>query len=229
MRNLRLFCSALALSGMTFSLNGCGFQPLYGEQSQKGAADVSAELKRVYVANIPERTGQQLRLALQQNMAGAGPEAPDGYTLYVSPYFGEEAIDIHADNTSGRTRINAHAHWQLMTVAEHPVLLAQGDATSLDGYTAVYEQYFAQTMNNETALGRVAQALGDQITQQVAIWFRTQTKPAQGASQQGPKTYYPLVNTMPNNSDQGDPQEEAGADAIPNMATGRSPTNGNSQ
>ncbi|MFT9400165.1 hypothetical protein [Acetobacter sp.] len=211
--------TALPLLVVPVALSGCGFQPLYGTQGAKNTVPVEDELKRVYVANIPERSGQLMRLALQQNMAGDGPENPDGYTLYAQPNIGQEAIDIHADNTSGRIRINAHAHWRLFTVEQNPKLLAEGDASSMDGYSALYEQYFAQTLNSETAIGRVTQALAEQITQQVATWFRTHADPSVKRAQ-GPKTYYPTPNAMPDSEKQS-PMEEEGADAIPDMATGR--------
>ncbi|KFL92238.1 hypothetical protein AmDm5_0282 [Acetobacter malorum] len=216
---------AVLLLGAPLALGGCGFQPLYGERED--APQINAELKRVYVANIPERIGQQLRLALQQNMAGDGPEDPDGYTLVVQPSVSSESLDIHSDNTSGRVRMNGHAHWTLYTVEQYPKFLAQGDATALDGYTATYEQYFAQTLNNETATGRVAKTLADQVTLQVATWLRTQATPAQKRTQ-GPKAFYPMPNAIPN-SEKDAPMEQEGDDAIPDMATGRgapSPTGG---
>nr|WP_298798570.1 LPS assembly lipoprotein LptE [uncultured Acetobacter sp.] len=208
---------AALLLGAPLALGGCGFQPLYGERADE--PQINAELKRVYVSNIPERLGQQVRLALQQNMAGDGPEEPDGYKLSVQPSVSSESLDIHSDNTSGRVRMNGHAHWWLYSVEQYPKMLAQGDATALDGYTATYEQYFAQTMNNETATGRVAKALADQITQQVATWLRTQSAPAQKRTQ-GPKAFYPMPNAIPN-SEKDAPMEQEGDDAIPDMATGR--------
>lgn len=218
LRSARLALAVAPLVALPVVLSGCGFQPLYGENG-KNNVDVNSELKEIYVANIPERTGQQLRLALQQQMAADGPEDPHKYTLIVMPSFNAEAIDIHSDNTSGRTRITGHAHWQLLTVEQNPKLLAQGDTTTMDGYTNTYEQYFAQTLNNETAMGRVAQTLGEQITQQVSTWFRTQAAPAVSRDQ-GPKAFYPIPTAMPE-SDKEVPMEQEGADAIPDMATGR--------
>lgn len=209
--------AATALMAAPLLLSGCGFKPLYGEE--KGAVDVTAELKDIYVANIPQRFGQQIRLALQSQMAGDGPEDPRKYKLVVQPTISGEAIDIHGDNTTGRTRMLATAHWQLLTIEQTPQLITQGYAQTLDGYTNTYEQYFAQTLNNETTTGRVAKTLADQVTQQVATWFRTQATPAQKRTQ-GPKAFYPMPNAIPN-SEKDAPMEQEGDDAIPDMATGR--------
>ncbi|MDE7548811.1 hypothetical protein PY793_12565 [Acetobacter fabarum] len=226
-RSLFSLCKAAlattALMAAPLLVSGCGFKPLYGEE--KGAVDVPAELKDVYVANIPQRFGQQVRLALQAQMAGDGPEDPHKYKLVVQPSISGEAIDIHGDNTSGRTRMQATAQWQLLTIEQNPRLITQGYAQALDGYTNTYEQYFAQTLNMENTIGRIAQTLGEQITQQVATWFKTHATPADVQDNQ-PKTLYPSPNLIPD-SDQGTPMEQEGPDAIPNMATGRAPINTN--
>jgi len=210
-----------ALAGL-LALGGCGFQPLYGTQGGR-TAHVSEQLQRVYVANIPERYGQELRLALQQDFGGTGGEHPDGYTLHVYSYAAAQAIDIHSDNTSGRMREEGHAHWSLYTVAPEPSLLAQGDTYSLDGYTPTFEQYFAQTLDDETAQNRVAQTLADQITQQVAIWMRTHVKPPEAEKDYVPSYVDP--NAMP--SANGQPMEKAGPDGFPASATGRLDQNSN--
>ena len=215
--------AATALMAAPLLLSGCGFKPLYGEE--KGATDVPAELKDIYVANIPQRFGQQLRLALQTQMAEDGPEDPHKYKLVVQPSISAESIDIHGDNTTGRTRMLATARWQLLTIEQTPQLVTQGYAQTMDGYTSTYEQYFAQSLNMENTLGRVAQALGEQVTQQVATWFKTHAASVAMPDNQ-PKTYYPTPNLIPE-SDRGAPMEQEGADAIPNMATGRAPIDTN--
>ncbi|MCP1242704.1 hypothetical protein GOB86_10120 [Acetobacter lambici] len=211
--------AATALMAAPLLLSGCGFKPLYGEE--KGGVDVSAELQDIYVANIPQRFGQQLRLALQSQMAADGPEDPHKYKLVVQPTISAEAIDIHGDNTTGRTRMLATARWQLLTIEQTPQLVTQGYTQTLDGYTNTYEQYFAQALNMESVRGRVAQALGEQVTQQVATWFKTHSTPAAIPDDQ-PKTFYPSPNVI-SDTDKGAPMEQEGADAIPDMATGRAP------
>ncbi|NHN84954.1 hypothetical protein GOB93_09905 [Acetobacter musti] len=198
------------------SVTGCGFRPLYEDTAKH--AGVSETLKRIYVASIPNRYGQLVRLALQQDMAGAGPEDPDGYTLYVSPSMSNEAVDIHADNTSGRNRVVGRAHWRLFTVGRYPKLLAEGDATTMDGMNGTFEQYFAQSLNTETLQTRVAETLAETVTQQVAIWFETKA-PTTKSRKRAP-TYYPIPNGIPNSS-QEQPVERAGEDGLPAMATGR--------
>lgn len=219
----RLFRSATAgtlvrllVAATPLALAGCGFHPLYADRP--GQESVSEKLKDIYVASIPERSGQLVRLALQEEMAGSGPENPQGYTLHVNPSFSQEAIDIHSDNTSGRTRVVGRAHWMLYTVAQYPKLLAQGDATTMDGMNNTFEQYFTQNLNAETLQARVAKTLAESITQQVSVWFQTQA-PTETSRKKAP-TYYMIPNGIPNSSEE-QPMDKAGDDGLPAMSTGR--------
>lgn len=217
-------------------LGACGFSPMYkttgthiGADGQPTVSNVLAELKQVYVPLIPERYGQQLRQFLQQDLSGAGPENPTRYALRIRSYIMNEAVDIHADNTSGRTRTTAFAHWQLYTLGEDPQLLAGGDASVVDGVNNTYEQYFALTLNLETVRGRVAKNMAEQITQQVAVWFRTHAKPALDGSVPGqnqPRYVDPNSIVNPNNQM---PAQQPGADGLPAMATGRTDSQLNEQ
>lgn len=208
--------SALLLTPL--SLGGCGFQPLYGGKALSGKK-VQDELRQVYVANIPSRFGQTIRLALQQNMAGSEEERPQGYVLKTTASVSYEAVDIHQDNTSGRTRVVGWANWQLYTVEDNPHLLAQGYARALDGYDPTINQYFAQTLNNETVQGRIASNLANQMTQQVAIWFKAHQ--SIGIDKRIKPGKYLDVDAMP--TDTGAAKQHLDIDGIPASATGRTP------
>lgn len=211
---------ALMLS-VSLGLGGCGFQPLYGTQSPQ-SAQVSRELQRVYVANIPTRFGQEMRLQLQQDLAGADPEHPDGYVLRVNGRSAFEAIDIHTDNTSGRTRVVGSANWRLYTVGATPKLLAEGHAQTLDGYDPTIEQYFSQTLNNETIEKRVAQNLAHDMVQQVSVWFKSHVSLGAAPKIQSPSV--PNTDAIP--TENGTPLQYIGSDGFPAAATGRTESNG---
>lgn len=212
MRRLVLLCS--------LALGSCGFQPLYGTNGT-GGSQITQQLQRIYVANIPNREGQELRLALQEQLGGASTRAPDGYTLQVGQNLNASVIDIHSDNTAGRFREIGTAHWKLFTVEAVPKLLAEGDATLLDGFNATFEQYLAQTLNDETVRARLAQNLAQSIRQQISVWFRTHNSPAELNGHEIPSYFDP--NAIPNAN--GQPLEKAGPDGFPASATGRTDIN----
>ncbi|EFG85360.1 hypothetical protein IFJ82_13635 [Novacetimonas hansenii] len=232
---IRLSCrrsvSPLFAAAFVVMMGGCGFSPMYqttgkhiGPDGKATVTDVAAELQQVYVPRITERYGQQLRQFLQQDLGGAGPENPTRYSLRIRTYMMNEAVDIHSDNTSGRTRTTAFAHWQLYTVSASPRLLAEGDANIIDGVNNTYEQYFALSLNLETVRTRVAKNMAEQITQQVGVWFRTHAKPAtdgSDAEQNQPRFIDPdsIANASSNNQM---PSQRPGADGLPALATGRS-------
>jgi LPS-assembly lipoprotein len=198
---------------------GCGFHPLYGG----GEDSAISKLPDIFVAPIPERSGQELRLALQQRLAGTSDAQPTGYTLVASYSAAGEAIGIHGDNTSERTRLVGRAHWTLFTVAPVPVQIATGDTTTMDGYNNINEEYFASGIASDTTQQRIANALADAVTTQIATWFTNHQAPATAHDVVPPnKTLSP--GNVPGNSDQS-PLTTVGPDGLPASATGRLPMN----
>lgn len=218
MTSLKLLVRTGCLSfALAIGLGGCGFQPIY---KQTASLNTNKELKKIYIPVMDNRFGQQIRQFLQQNTAGSGPEDPKTYELDVTPSLSEEAIDIHYDNSSGRARMTGNAHWVLKTISINPVVLAQGDAQTMDGYNITFEQYFAQMLNDETAQTRVAQNLANEVTQQVAIWFKHNDAFQEAAKKPNtPKAQYMLPSMTPGSK--GEQTQSAGSDGMPAMATGR--------
>ncbi len=215
----------LALLLCCLPMAGCGFHPLHGG----GAHSVDAQLPDIFVANIPGRTGQQLRQSLQQRLAGSSEASPQGYTLQVSYVLSSEALGIHGDNTSSRNRVIGSANWVLSSVAPAPVALASGNARSVDGFNIIETQYFAATLANETTGGRVADNLADTITTQIATWFTAHptgtggdgsasVKPA--TPNIGPGTGFLGPQNVPGENDVS-PLQPISPDGLPSGAIGR--------
>ncbi len=196
-------------------LAGCGFHPLYGAADR----DAVAHLPDIFVQPIPERAGQELRLALQQRLAGASQAQPQGYTLAVSFSVSSEAIGIHGDNTAERNRLVGRAHWTLASVSPAPATLTSGDARSLDGFNIINEQFFAATLAGDTTQQRLADNLADTIAEQLATWFNTHAPPASAAIRATPSpTLAP--RDVPADTDQS-PLTAPGDDGLPASAIGR--------
>jgi LPS-assembly lipoprotein len=49
--------------------------------------------------------------------------------------------------------------------------VTSGFARSVDGLNTFDQQYFAQDLEFETVQGRIAEALAERITAQLATWF----------------------------------------------------------
>lgn len=161
--------TALAALALT-ALAGCGFLPLYG---QSGDSSVAAKLDTIDVANIPERTGQELRLQLQTDLHIAGEPVVQRYSLLVVYSVAAAQIGEQEDTSYTRQRSTALAKWTLSPIGEPAVHLADGIATSEDALNIIDQQYFAQTLENGTVNQQLANEIAAQITSQVAAFFKT--------------------------------------------------------
>ncbi len=154
--------------GLVLVLAGCGFQPLY----EHGPGSPTADLPAIYVNNIGGRYGQLLRESLQVDLGNPPSGVASLYQLDVAPGFSAAGIAIQPDNTSTFSRDVGTAVWNLRTTGITPVLLATSSARTVDGYNNIDQQFFQSTVSNETTQARMAANLADEITLQLAAWFK---------------------------------------------------------
>jgi LPS-assembly lipoprotein len=149
---------------------GCGFRPVYlpDAHAQEGLAEIQ-------VAIIPNRAGQLLRQALQARFERGGSAPARRYELYVTYGIAAQGIAIQPDSSVTRSRIVASASWNLLAQDATRSALTSGTARSVDGGDVVNEQFFAADINVEAAQKRVAETIADQITLQLAAYFRRET------------------------------------------------------
>jgi LPS-assembly lipoprotein len=159
----------LLLGLLLLPLCGCGFTPLYG---QSGSSSVAAQLDTVQVANIPERPGQMLRLALETQLHAAGAPSTELYNLSVSYGLGGTAVGEQADTSYTRERYTGTAHWTLTPIGSPTTTLASGQASTEDAANIIDQQYFALTLETDTVNQQVANVIAAQITIQVAAYFK---------------------------------------------------------
>ncbi len=168
----------LALLGLA-ALTGCGFSPLYGDNS--GPATVAQQLGEVEVENIPERPGQMLRQAIEDQLTIAGAPTVQRYALAVTYIVISQGIGIQSDTSVTRNRYIATAAWTLTPIGAPPASLATGAsptplatgvASTEDAENVIDQQYFALTLEADTINRQLAQQLSQQITTQLAAWFK---------------------------------------------------------
>lgn len=160
---------------LAMPLGGCGFSPLYAPVAGHAAA---GELAHVYVAVIPDRSGQELREALRRRLEGAtGPLAPR-YTLSVGYALTNEGIGIDPDTNATFTRYHGQAIWRLLGPNPAAPPLASGVATAEDGFSNIVNQYFYGSLAGDAISERMADALAEQIVVRLASWFRASDRTA---------------------------------------------------
>jgi LPS-assembly lipoprotein len=166
MRRRRMFVLA---AGAT--LSGCGFQPVYMPTSSGKAGVAQRELAAIQVGIIPDRPGQLLRQALQDRLEMGLSGVARRYELSVTFGVSGEGIAIEQNTTVTRLRIIGTANWNLVAQDPGRTTLTSGSAKSVDAINIFDTQYFAADLENEAVTRRIAEALADQITLQLATFF----------------------------------------------------------
>ncbi|HTB43337.1 MAG TPA: LPS assembly lipoprotein LptE [Acetobacteraceae bacterium] len=164
-RNLLTLGSACALAG-------CGFQPVYMSTASGRAGPAQRELAAINVNLIPDRPGQLLRQDLQDRLASDSGGTPLRYDLSVTFSISGEGIGIESDNAATRVRLIANARWTLKARSGDQTPVTSGSARVLDAINVIDQQYFAADLENEQVQRRLASAIADQITMQLAVFFR---------------------------------------------------------
>ena len=154
------------------ALSGCGFQPVYMPTATGKAGVAQRELAAIHVNLIPDRPGQELRQALQQRLELSGGDIKQRYDLQVGFSVSGEGIAIQDDNTATRVRLIGTALWTLTAQDSARTRLSHGFAKAVDAMNILDSQYFAADLENEAVQKRIAESLADQITIQLAAYFR---------------------------------------------------------
>lgn len=161
----------LLLTAALVPLAGCGFQPVYMPTASGQPGPAPRELAAINVPIIPDRSGQLLRQALQERFANDSG-TPQHYDLLVGFSLSADAIAVRTDNLATRSRVIGAATFILTAQDPAHTRLTSGSARSVDAYNVLDQQYFAADLSVEALTKRIAEALADQITIQLAAYFR---------------------------------------------------------
>ena len=160
------------LTVLGLSMTGCGFHPLYGTAANGGTGPAQAGLAQISVGLIPERSGQLLRQALQARLERGASGVASRYNLAVYYSLSGEGIAIEPDSSISRIRMTGSATWYLTAQDPQRRTLSSGTARVIDAYNNINSQIFASDLDNELVQRRIAEAIADQITLQLAVFFR---------------------------------------------------------
>lgn len=174
--DLRILCLGAALL-----LTGCGFRPLYGPATVS-QGDVSASLRHVYVASIPERAGVWLRRHLETALAPHGPDLPAMHTLCVKIQNDARAKGFRRDGSAAATGIQCTAHFQLREHATNRVVLedrVSANSSYMMANSAV-RAALATPVAAEAASDNAIAFLSQLIAERLAAYFVAQQKEQHG-------------------------------------------------
>lgn len=161
-------------------LAGCGFRPVYGPDGERnpeaivGASEpgLVEQLASVRVGQIPERTGQLMRRALQRQMEDLRPGTQARYDLAVTVTYATEALGYRREGTITRIRYTATATWILATAAVPAVIIDRGTVRTLDAFNIPDLQFFAADASAEDMNRRMIVELSSRVSLGVAAALR---------------------------------------------------------
>jgi LPS-assembly lipoprotein len=164
----------LLVLGVGLAVGGCGFHPLYGSAGNGTAGAALAGLSEISVGLIPERSGQLLRQALQERFERGGGGVAARYDLAVSYAVSGDSLAVQPDSSVSRVRLVGAAIWSLTAQDPQRRTLTTGAARAMDAYNVINTQLFAADLDSEAVQRRLADAVAEQISLQIASWFDKQ-------------------------------------------------------
>ena len=151
------------------ALSGCGFQPLYGSRSAGGAATLP-EMAQIYIAPIPDRSGQLLRNELRDRLTPTGLPDKPRWRLDVSLKETKTDLVILRDATATFAKYVGVAQWVLIdTASDAPA--ARGQVTRRASYS-ISSSEFASLQAEEDARRRVVTEIAEDIRLRLGLYFR---------------------------------------------------------
>jgi LPS-assembly lipoprotein len=159
-------------------LGACGFQPMYASTRTSDEGPAAKGLAEITVGLIPERSGQLLRLALQERFERTGLALAHRYDLAVNFSVAAQPVGYQPDTSITFMRWVGVATYTLIAQDPARTPLTSGTARSVDGMNIFDQELFASTLEGEAVQRRIAEAVADQIALQLAAYFR---KPAVAA------------------------------------------------
>lgn len=153
---------SLAIIALTLVLAACGFRPLYGPSLQP-------QLASIYVENVGEREGYELRNTLIDLLGSNGRQAGKRYRLTVSLNQTARGVALRNDATITRYNETLDASYVLTDMAGNTV--TSGNQTSLSAYNVAASPYATLSAQRDSGK-RAAQDIAQRIQVELAAFFR---------------------------------------------------------
>jgi LPS-assembly lipoprotein len=155
------------------ALGACGFRPLLVSADGE---NVRSQLAAVRIAGPGGRLGQQLRIALEDNLDPTSSRPASLYDLNIRLRNTNQALAIQLDSTTTRYNLTLSAGFDLVRRGDGELLY-----TSIVQRVASYNVRrapFATLTARQDAERRAAQEIADDIRTQLALHFQRQAEDA---------------------------------------------------
>jgi len=172
------FSLALVCAGLGALLTGCGFQPVYGARP---GVETTAEMASIKVDPINDRIGQLLRNHLLDALNPGGEPTQVKYRLLTEISEAKQELAIRKAELATRSNMNLTASYRLYDVDRKAYVMTRTSVVAAS-YNLLTNE-FATLAAAADARERGTRDLSEDITRQIALYFRAQAK-AQTKAQQ---------------------------------------------
>lgn len=148
-------------------LTACGFSPMYGQKQQES----SQLFAGVSIDPIPGRMGQELRIALedQLNSGGVVPAHP-AYRLSSTLMHTSTPIGVARDGTVSRYNIYLNSEYKLYRASDGQ-LVAEGRVHHVTSYNNLTNAYFSTFVSEGDAIKRGIKELSENYRQRLTAYL----------------------------------------------------------
>jgi LPS-assembly lipoprotein len=154
-------------------LCACGLHPLYGNSGNGG--NLADTLSEVFVEQIPDRVGYQLRNDLLDLFNATGRAENAAYRLRLRLNEEEQAVALQTNTNITRYNYTLRAHYELVPKGSTEVVKS-GDLTTLTAYNVAAAPFLFGTVTAERdAKDRAANDIAERIRIEVAVFLRGQS------------------------------------------------------
>jgi LPS-assembly lipoprotein len=147
--------------------SACGFQPLYGRQTQN--AVVSEHLAATYVLPIEGRVGQIVRNELLDRMTPAGLPAEVRYRLEIKLSERKQGLAIDKDDSTNRFNLTLTARYKLLDPAGQTVV-HESSTQAIAAYNVIAAD-FANLSAEQNARKRSALVVAENIHRELSAYL----------------------------------------------------------
>ncbi|WP_169566592.1 LPS assembly lipoprotein LptE [Sneathiella limimaris] len=149
------------------SVAACGFQPLYGRQTQN--AKVTAALDQTYVLPIEGRVGQIVRNELLDRVSPKGLPSRSLYQLKVKLREVKQGLAIDKSDSTNRYNLTLIGQYTLLD-SSGKTAVYKGSAQSVASYNVV-DSDFANLAAEKNAQKRSAIVVAEEIHRQLSVFL----------------------------------------------------------
>ncbi len=159
---------ALFVAFVAPSFAGCGFQPLYAD-NHKGVS-LDDQLGDIEVTQIPQPIGQEVYIALMNELTPLGTPAAPLYQLKMTLREKKEGLGFEEDDNVTRYNYQLIGRFRLVDLTDNKTVF-EGETLTIAPYNVVSNQFSTLTAQRD-AQSRAASELSRDVKLRLSLYFR---------------------------------------------------------